>query len=210
MAVRRGMDAGPYAGANVIFSDVLNRRPALSIAISSLIIVGVGFLIWFFYFRSKNTEYLSMTWAYYTVDDGATWFQDDANKVAPFEKDGKEAVRCHVYCCKETRERWAAWLEKWDESAKKEMDGLGTDEGNTSQRLKVREQTWRALIKKPGANNKWVPMAGKPINEDATFEGQGQFDQEGERINRDSAQITQMWCPKHKDAKVREVFPGDE
>jgi hypothetical protein len=34
---------------------------------------------------------------YFTVDDGKTWFADDAAKVPPFDKDGQQAVRAHVY-----------------------------------------------------------------------------------------------------------------
>ena len=35
--------------------------------------------------------------AHYTTDDGATWFIDDANKLPPFKKDGREMVRAYVY-----------------------------------------------------------------------------------------------------------------
>jgi hypothetical protein len=36
---------------------------------------------------------------FYTVDDGKTWFPDDAKKIPPFKKDDKEAVRAAVYKC---------------------------------------------------------------------------------------------------------------
>ena len=35
--------------------------------------------------------------AHYTIDDGATWFTDSANKLPPFKKDGKDMVRAYVY-----------------------------------------------------------------------------------------------------------------
>jgi hypothetical protein len=39
-------------------------------------------------FGPENTE----TQAFYTVDDGKTWFVDEASKFPPFDKDGKVAV----------------------------------------------------------------------------------------------------------------------
>ena len=35
--------------------------------------------------------------AYYTIDDGKSWFRDDPQKVTPFEYKGKQAVRAHVF-----------------------------------------------------------------------------------------------------------------
>jgi hypothetical protein len=36
---------------------------------------------------------------FYTDDDGATWFADDATKIPPFDHNGKQAVRARVYRC---------------------------------------------------------------------------------------------------------------
>jgi hypothetical protein len=38
--------------------------------------------------------------AYFTADDGKTWFADKSTKVTPYTKDGKQVVRAHVYQCK--------------------------------------------------------------------------------------------------------------
>jgi hypothetical protein len=35
--------------------------------------------------------------AFFSFDDGKSWFADDASKLPPFEKDGKQAVLAHVY-----------------------------------------------------------------------------------------------------------------
>ena len=35
--------------------------------------------------------------AFFTDDDGATWFADDAKKIPPFDHNGKQAVRARVY-----------------------------------------------------------------------------------------------------------------
>jgi hypothetical protein len=35
--------------------------------------------------------------AYYTIDDGVSYFADDPTRVTPFEYRGKQAVRAHVF-----------------------------------------------------------------------------------------------------------------
>ena len=37
------------------------------------------------------------TRAFFSVDDGKTWFADNAQRIPPFDKDGKQAVLAHVY-----------------------------------------------------------------------------------------------------------------
>src|SRR4029453_3783233 len=37
--------------------------------------------------------------AYYSVDDGATWFADAADKPSPFDHQGKPAYRVYVWKC---------------------------------------------------------------------------------------------------------------
>src|SRR5207247_640898 len=37
--------------------------------------------------------------AFFTVDEGKTWFVDDASRLAPFPHEGKEAVRAYVVEC---------------------------------------------------------------------------------------------------------------
>jgi hypothetical protein len=37
--------------------------------------------------------------AFYTVDDGKTFFAGDSRKLAPFDYGGKQAVRAHVFEC---------------------------------------------------------------------------------------------------------------
>jgi hypothetical protein len=37
--------------------------------------------------------------AYFTVDDGKTFFVGDRLKISPFEHEGKQAVRAHVFEC---------------------------------------------------------------------------------------------------------------
>jgi hypothetical protein len=65
--------------------------------------------------RAANT-------AWFTTDDGKTWFADDAQKIPPFEKDGKEAVRVFVFTCDDGKTHWAGYLQKYSPEAKRVLE----------------------------------------------------------------------------------------
>lgn len=78
------------------FRQVINRRPGIIITLVVLFVAIAGWAVW-----SQATEQTGRPpkAAYFTIDDGKTWFVDDLNKLPPFEKDGKEAVLAHVFTC---------------------------------------------------------------------------------------------------------------
>jgi hypothetical protein len=65
--------------------------------------------------------------AYYTDDDGATWFADSAYKVAPFDHDGKTAVIAEVYSYDGGSKKFCAYVAKYTPDAKKKLEGAIAD-----------------------------------------------------------------------------------
>src|SRR5213083_2596184 len=57
--------------------------------------------------------------AFFTVDDGKTWFIDEATQLAPFQRDGKEAVRAYVIEC--NGKRFVNHLERYTPEGKQAM-----------------------------------------------------------------------------------------
>jgi hypothetical protein len=57
---------------------------------------------------------------YYSVDDGKTYFADDNELFAPFDKGGKTAVRAFVFSC--SGKKFVGYLSRYTPSAKKIMD----------------------------------------------------------------------------------------
>ena len=57
--------------------------------------------------------------AFFTVDDGKTWFIDAASQLAPFQHDGKEAVRAYVIEC--NGKRFVNHLERYTPDGKQAM-----------------------------------------------------------------------------------------
>lgn len=60
--------------------------------------------------------------AYYTVDDGATWFADDAGKIAPFDRGGKPAYQCFVWTCDGGKTQFVSHLQRYTPDAKAKLE----------------------------------------------------------------------------------------
>jgi hypothetical protein len=81
--------------------EKLNDNPNITTGITiGVIVVVVGFIVYSTMGRGPSGGPPPVgNRAFYTVDDGATWFAEDVTKVPPFDHDGKQAVRAKVYRC---------------------------------------------------------------------------------------------------------------
>ena len=97
--------------------------------------------------------------AFFTTDDGKTWFADDATRLPPFQPDGKEAVRAHVFECDDGK-RFVNHLERFTPERRKLMEeaARARKEGKPLPRPAAAGQTvmWGQEVKKPG-DKEWVP-----------------------------------------------------
>ena len=104
------------------------------------------------------------TRAYFSIDDGVTWFADDAAKLPPFQHEGKTAYRVKVFKCPSGPE-FVSHLERYDEADKRRLEALrakppapgggGGGAGAMEQMALARA----VEVKKPGDKNwiKWTP-----------------------------------------------------
>jgi len=99
----------------------LNRHPAIIAGFAVIALVAAG---WFTYRSLPRTNYGSMpTRAFYSADDGKTWFVDDVNKAPPFTtEDGREAVGADVISCRGGKEPFVNYLWRYTPDAKKRLD----------------------------------------------------------------------------------------
>lgn len=65
--------------------------------------------------------------AYYSDDDGKTWFADSAFRVAPFDHNGKQAVVAHIYNYAGGSKEFCAYLAKFTPDAKAKLEAAITD-----------------------------------------------------------------------------------
>ena len=89
--------------------------------------------------------------AFYTVDEGKTRFVDTADKIPPFDKDGKKAYRAIVYKCADGKE-FVNHLEGYPDDKRAELEKAGP---NSMQMQMLKE------IRRPG-EKVWVSMNKDP------------------------------------------------
>jgi hypothetical protein len=131
--------------------ETLNRNPAITTgATIAVIVLAIGVIVWeILPPRAPRVP----TQAYFTIDDGATWFPDDINKVAPFDHDGKEAVRCCVYKCSSTGTVFAGYLEKYTKAMQSKITAAKSSNSGEPDTLDMDNGR---LVKKPQSSDKWV------------------------------------------------------
>src|SRR5213592_4495046 len=91
----------------------INRHPKAVLAVSVALIVAMSSVAALHLMGErppKPTPYGAKSW--YTVDDGRTWFADDAAKLVPFQHDGKPAYRCYVWSCDGGKTKFVSHLER--------------------------------------------------------------------------------------------------
>ncbi len=91
--------------------------------------------------------------AYFTVDDGETWFADSISNIPPYIKDGKEAVRAYVYKTKRGKV-FVAHLERYTPESKAAVESALAEGSPMPESLTVE-------VKRPG-DKKWVRMDKDP------------------------------------------------
>jgi len=134
--------------------ETLVKHQPLVIGILSVVIIASIISI---VMQASNSN-SSKAQVYYTIDDGQTLFADSNMKVAPFQKDGKEAVRAHVFMC--GGKKVVGYLSKYTDEALQVLE-----EVKQARKEKRPPKNIGALmslsstgveVKKPGAGNAWV------------------------------------------------------
>jgi len=130
--------------------EIINQRPVMSGVVAVVAtVIALGAI---FFTRSSDDAYKPAQ-AYFTVDDGRTYFADDVTRLPPFDRNGQEAVQCYLFRCGETR--FVGYLMKLPPPVKQEMEAYAAA-GREYPGLNP-----MAMVKKPG-DKEWV-SAGSAV-----------------------------------------------
>jgi hypothetical protein len=163
--------------------SLASRHPRAAVALSLLVIAAsAAWLTWFFWPMPTARP---PTRAWYTVDDGATWFADDAERIPPFEHDGKQAVRLHLFTCDGGKTAFVGYLQKIPEETFAQLRRRGVDPATIDDDVLAGENGW--LCKRPGAENPWVSS-----RDDTAYRG-----------------VVAVRCPEGGSGTPREVVPPE-
>lgn len=161
----------------------LLRHPKLVAAAVVTVVLAVGaFLTWFYW---PEPRLVAPSRAWYTVDDGDTRFDDDAERIPPFDHDGKPAVRLHLYSCDGGKTTFVGYLQKLPEETLQKYRDKGVDPASIDDDELAGDGGW--LAKRPGPGN-WV---------------NSQSDPDAFRV------VVSVRCPDGETKSSEEVFPPE-
>jgi hypothetical protein len=92
---------------------------------------------------------------YFTMDDGKTWFADAATNLPPYDKDGEQAVRAHVFRCP-AGTKFVAYLERYTPDAKRTLEGTSSSAASEMSATQGAYEGGRE-VKRPGDKD-WVSV----------------------------------------------------
>ena len=153
--------------------QTLNENPAITTAVTGVIVLAAVAFI----FKQAcsmpggggRTTGTPAAMFYFTVDDGKTYFADDAKKVPPFDHEGKPAYRVQVFRCPDGQEH-VSHMERYSPADKKRLeDALAKSPDRNIAQLEATAFIGVKEIKKPGAKD-WVKMSAKTVEEYSTMQ----------------------------------------
>jgi hypothetical protein len=123
---------------------------------------------------------------FFSIDDGKSWFAEDASKLPPFEHEGKPAYRARVFRCPNGKQ-FVSHLERYAPADKKRLEDSRSAPGGAGAMV-MEETTFMQIgeVKKPG-ETQWVRLGP----------------QNSEQVLR----TLQPKCPDGGSTDVRPVLP---
>ena len=141
--------------------ETLNKNPGLTTGVTAgIILLALVFIIW--QVSGGGGPSIS-TQAWYTIDDGKTWFADDANKIPPFQHEGKTAYRVYVYKCADGKE-FVSHLERYTPEAQKVLTEAQKKGAEADPSILEMVYMNGVEVKDPGTGDKgWVKQANYAV-----------------------------------------------
>lgn len=137
--------------------EKLNQNPQITTIAALVIVLAAIAALWYAISGPAKLYYGST--AYYTSDDGATYYSDRADLVVPFTDNGKEVVRAHVYQCP-SKGKFVAFLQRYTpqaaEALKESQEAKAAGREPKNPGLVAMIDQIGSEYKKPGDGNKWI------------------------------------------------------
>lgn len=140
------------------FIETIQKRKSVGYSLSAgLIVLAIAVGLW----AHSGRIPANLTKAYFSDDDGKTFFVDDLNKPYPFDHNGKPAYRAYVYKGSDGVPT-VAYLERYTPRGLARKLELTTQPANDGGAEAAKLLLGETEVKKPGVDQ-WVP-AGSPLH----------------------------------------------
>ena len=167
--------------------EKINQNPKQTAAITAGIVgVAILFILWQACGSGPGSSGISTTKAFYTTDDGKTYFVDDSSNIPPYQKNGKLAVRAQVFTCDDGKTKFVGYLEMYSLQDKTVLEAVAKGQGKGP--MPMPYMSGQPLVKKPGApQNAWVGI--------------------GPGTSAIYQQVVTVKCPDGRNDNLSRVFP---
>jgi len=135
--------------------ETLNENKAVKITVVSVIVIVIGF----FLFRSTVGERTGTPKAFFTDDDGATWFADEITKLPPFDHNGKRAVMCFVYKTGPNGKPWVSHLQRYTAEGIKQRTQQMNDKNFNPMGFEAMQRTTVEVKEAKTGDKGWVSIS---------------------------------------------------
>jgi len=138
--------------------EKLNTNKQLGVWVGvGILIVGLG-IIGIQLLRGGGSGIAVSDSAFYTDDNGKTFFKDDRYKVVPFDHNGKQAYRADVFQCPDGKQ-FVGLIYRHNAVGRKAME---KHKGHESQSASIAGLEIQGMEVKPAgaADTAWVPNSG--------------------------------------------------
>jgi hypothetical protein len=104
--------------------EKLREKPGLTTGVAAAFVLLAAAVMTYSYWPEKKAD---LSQAFYTDDDGQTWFADSTFKVAPFDHNGKTALIAQVYSYDDGKQKFCAYVSRFTPEGKKQMEAALAD-----------------------------------------------------------------------------------
>lgn len=154
-------------GISMGIRENLSKNRNLSLGGAAALIAIAGLIAAKTFWPARQAD---LNRAYYSDDDGKTWFADSAYRVAPFDHNGKQAVVAHVYGYANGKKEFCAYLARFTPEAKSKLEAAmaeaqkaGKPPGAVALYSDRDFMRSGVVVKKPGETD-WIPYADPKAN----------------------------------------------
>src|SRR5690348_348924 len=144
------------------FAEEIEKNKRTVVIVSVLVLVAIIVVVWTLSGPSRPSLPSGKAKVFYSVDDGKTYFADDAEQLPGFDHGGKPAYKAQVYQCGDNGKPFVAYLVKVEDGARKSAEAARAQGRGPKEVAEI----WQGKIevKKPG-EGKWVPTGWRTPGE---------------------------------------------
>jgi hypothetical protein len=149
--------------------QLFREKPAAGTAVMVALLALAAVILAHAYWPEKHAD---LAQAFYTTDDGQHWFSDSEFRVAPFDHDGKPAVKALIYSYNDGRKQFCACLQQFTPEGKDRLERAlaeakqrGQPPGSVTL-FHEHDFVQRYLqVKQPGAGHEWISFGDPRASE---------------------------------------------